>query len=56
MEEMFTIRPQRHMLYLLRQNKRALNAIDNKKMIAKDGITMYAYGHHLTPQIMAGEI
>ena len=56
MEEMFTIRPQRHMLYLLRQNKRALNAIDNKKMIAKDGITMFAYGHYLTPQIMAGEI
>ena len=56
MEEMFSIRPQRHQLYLLRQYKRALNAIDNKKMIASDGITMYAYGHYLTPKIMTGEI
>ena len=54
--DMMAIRSSRHEMYLIRQRKIALNAYDNKKLIANDGISMYAYGHYKTPLIMAGEL
>jgi len=54
--DMMAIRASRHEMYLIRQRKIALNAYDNKKILAKDGISMYAYGHYKTPLIMAGEL
>jgi hypothetical protein len=54
--DMMAIRASRHEMYLIRQRKIALNAYDNKKMVAKDGVSMYAYGHYKTPLIMSGEL
>jgi len=56
MAENMAIRASRHELYLIKQRKVALNAGDNKKLWAKDGVTGYSYGHYLTADIMSGKI
>jgi hypothetical protein len=50
------IRPHNHEIFLIEQNKVALNAFDNKRQILKDGIGMMAYGHYRTQEVMEGKI
>ena len=45
---MKTIRSDHHVVSTYEINKTRLSCFDDKRYILDDGITGYAYGHHLT--------